>query len=69
MLEKLSNQEKLINNRKLNFNGGNNVDYDFTKFSSLREFSRAIYYGDVMIPAAEREQDEFDHLLSILKKY
>ena len=39
MLEKLQeNQEKLINYKKLNFEGANNVDYDFTNFSSLREF-------------------------------
>ena len=29
MLEKLNNQEKLINYRKPNFTGGNKVDYDF----------------------------------------
>ena len=29
MLEKLNNQEKLINYRKTNFTGGNKVDYDF----------------------------------------
>ena len=34
MLEKLNNQEKLINYKKLSFKGGNNVDYDFTNFSS-----------------------------------
>ena len=36
MLEKLNNQEKLINYKKLGFRGGNNKDYDFTNFSSLR---------------------------------
>ena len=30
MLEKLNNQEKLINYRKLGFTVGNKVDYDFT---------------------------------------
>ena len=46
MLEKLNNQEKLINYKKLGFRGGNNKDYDFTNFSSLRELFRAIYYGE-----------------------
>ena len=32
MLDRLNNQEKLIDYRKLNFKGGNNVDYDFTNF-------------------------------------
>ena len=45
MLEKLNNQEKLINYKKLDFTGGNKKDYDFTNFSSLRELFRAIYYG------------------------
>ena len=61
MLEKLNNQEKLINYRKLNFKGGNNIDYDFTNFKPLRELFRAIYYGEILISAAEREQDEFDY--------
>ena len=37
LLEKLNNQEKLINYRKLNFKGGNNVDSDFSNFSTLKE--------------------------------
>ena len=36
MLEKLNNQEKLINYKKLYFKRGNKVDYDFTNFSSLK---------------------------------
>ena len=37
LLEKINNQEKLINNRKLSFRGGNNIDYDFGNFRPLRE--------------------------------
>ena len=36
MLEKLNNQEKLINYKRLSFRRGNNKDYDFTNFGSLR---------------------------------
>ena len=68
LVEKLNNQEKLIDYRKLNFRGGNNVDYDFSNFRPLRELFRAIYYGEVLISGAEREQIEFDDLLKILKK-
>ena len=50
MLEKINNQEKLIKYRKPNFRGGNNVYYDFTNFSSLRELFRTIYYGEILIP-------------------
>ena len=71
MFEKLNNQENLIDYRRLNFRGGNNVDYNFTNVKPLREFFRAIYYGEVLIPGAEREgeQDEFNDMLKLLKKY
>ena len=36
MFEKISNQEKLIDHKKLYFRGGN--DYDFTNFSFLEQF-------------------------------
>ena len=36
MLDKLNNQEKLINYKKLNFTGGNDVDYDFSEYRSLK---------------------------------
>ena len=58
MLEKLNNQEKLINYKKLDFTGGNIKDYDFTNFSSLRELFRRIYYGEI-----------FDDMIKILKDY
>ena len=44
MLEKLNNQEKLINYRKLNFTGGNKADYDFSEYRSLKELFKTIYY-------------------------
>ena len=69
MLEKLDNQEKLINYKKLYLKGVNNADYDFTNFSSLREFFRTIYYGEILIPGAEREQSNFDDIIKILKAY
>ena len=42
-------------------------DYNFTSFSSLRELFRAIYYGEVLIQAVEREQDNFDDMIKISK--
>ena len=44
-------------------------DYNFTSFSSLRELFRAIYYGEVLIQAVEREQDNFDDMIKISKDY
>ena len=69
MLDKLSNQEKLIDYRKLNFRGGNNTDYDFSNFRPLKELSSVICYGEVLIPGAEREQDEFNHTFKALEIY
>ena len=67
MLEKLNNQEKLINYEKINFKGANNIDYDFTNFASLRELFKTIYYGKILISAAERE-DNFDDMIDIFNK-
>ena len=66
MLEKLNNQEKVIDYRKLSFKGGNNIDYDFANFRPLRKLFRAIPFGEILIPPAEREQNEFDDVLEIL---
>ena len=46
MLDKLNSEENFIDYRKLNFRGGNNIDYDFSHFRLLREFFRVIYYGE-----------------------
>ena len=69
MLNKLGNQEKLIDCRKLNFKGGNNVSYDFSNFRPLRELIRAIHYGEVSIPGAKNDQEGFDDLLNRLRAY
>ena len=65
MLEKLNNQEKLINYKKLSFRRGNNKDYDFTNLSSLRELFRTTYYGEILIPGAQIEQNNFDDIIRI----
>ena len=38
-------------------------------FSSLGEPFKQTYYGNILIPAAERDQGEYDYLLDDLKKY
>ena len=65
MLEKLNNQEKLINYIKLSFKGGNNVDFDFSEYGSFK----AIYYRKITIEEAERIQEEFDAIHGALKNY
>ena len=56
ILEKPNNQEKLINYKKLSFTGGNNIDYDFSEYKSLKELFKAIYYRNVNTREAERIQ-------------
>ena len=67
--EKLDNQEKLINYRKCNFRGGNNVDYDFSNYRSLKELFKAIYFNDLTIGEAEGIQDEISDIIYALKNY
>ena len=69
MFKKRNNQENLINYKKLDFTAGNKKDYDFTNFSLLRELFKAIYYGEILMPDVEREQDNFDDMIKILKDY
>ena len=69
MLNKLSKQEKLIDYKKLNFKGGNNVSYDFSNFRPLREIIRTNHYSEITIPGAERDQIGFNRLLSQLRIY
>ena len=69
ILNKLANQEKLIDYRKLSFKGGNSRDYDFSSYKPLKELFRAICYGEILLGGADREQNEFDDLLDDLRAY
>ena len=67
--DKIVDKERSISYLKLDFRGANNKDYDFTNFSPQRELLRRIYYGEILISTAEREQDDFDKMYKLLKKY
>ena len=69
MLGKLNDQEKLITYKKFNFRGGNNVDYDFSEYRSLKELFKAIYYRKITIKEGERIRDDFDAMIGALKSY
>ena len=69
MLEKLNNQEKLINYKKLYLKGGNNSEYDFRDYKSLKEFFKAIYYTKITIEEAEAMQEEFNAVIGALEIY
>ena len=68
MLEKLNNQEKLINYKKLSFRGGNNVDYDYRENRSLKELFKEIYYRKIAIEEAERTQELYKNYNWCIKK-
>ena len=67
--DKIVDKERSINYLKLSFRGRNNKDYDFTSFSPRRNFFRIIHYGEILISAAEREEDDFDKMHKLLEKY
>ena len=69
ILKKLNNQGRLINYKKPNFTAGNRKEYNFTNFSSLGELFKRVYYREILMPGAEREQDEFNESLKLLKEY
>ena len=69
VFDKIVDKERSINYLKFGFRRGNNKDYDFTNFSLLREFFKKIHYGAILIPAAEKEQDDFDEMYKFLKEY
>ena len=48
---------------------GNKKHYDFRMYKSLKELFRTIYYGEMLIPAIERERGIFDDKMEELKKY
>ena len=63
------NKEKSIKYKYLDMWGGNKVHYDFRTFKSLKELFNSIYFGEILIPAVEREENAFDHGIEELKKY
>ena len=67
--QKICSKNLITNYKKLGFRRGNNKGNDFTNFSSLIEPFRVIYYGEILIPAVEREQDNFYGMIEILKVY
>ena len=69
MLEKLNNQEKLINYRKLNVTGGNKVDYNFSECRSLKELFKTVHYINITIEKTERIQEESNTVINALKNY
>ena len=69
VLVKLSNQEKIINNTKIDFREDNGLEFCFSDYISLKELFKAIYYRNIPIDEAEIIQDEYDAQLAVLERY
>ena len=69
MLNKLNNQEKSINHKRLNFKRDENLDFDLRDNKPLKELFKGIYYWKLLIDRAEDIQKEFACALTALEKY
>ena len=69
VLVKVSNQEKIINYKKLDFRRDSKLKFYFSDYRSLKELFKAIYYRNLSIDKAERIQDEYEPQPSVLKRY
>ena len=68
-LKKIGDKEKIIDDRYLRIKPSAKNDFDFRMFLPLKLLFQRIYFGDILIPAVEREPDVFDTILEKLKKY
>ena len=66
---KLTNQEKLINYRKLDFRRDNSLKFYFSDYRYLKELFKAIYYRNNSIDETERIQNEFIGHIGLLEEY
>ena len=64
----LIKKDKTINYKKLS-KEISGYDHDFTMFVTMGELLRQVYYGNILIPAAERGQDAFYEKIEEVKKY
>ena len=62
-------KENLLTTKNLIVKGGNNRDYDFSDYTSLKELLRAIYFRKLTKKEAERIQDKFNVVLGVLEDY
>ena len=69
VFNKIIEEKKLFNNYiRSSFTGGNKIDYDFSHFTKIGNLFNKMYYGDTLIPEAEREQYDLEVELEKFKK-
>ena len=69
MLNKLNNQEKSINYKRLNFKRDKNLEFDLRDNKPLKELFKGIYYWKLLIDRAGDIKKEFACALTALEKY
>ena len=69
ILDKLNNQEKLINYKKLDFKRDAKLGFYFSDYRSPKELFKAISYRNLSIEEGERLQDKFSTTFNELGEY
>ena len=69
LIEEIKAIQKDVDYRKLKIKGGNNCDYDFSDYKTLKELFRNLYYKETLIDDVERKQDEISGVMGALKRY
>ena len=58
-----------VDYRKLKIRGGSNTDYDFSDYRTFKELFKNVYYKKITIEEGEREQNQFNAIMGVLKNY
>ena len=66
--EAIINQEKKIDYKYLYMKPSPKNQFDFRMFMALKPLFQTIYFGEVLIPAIERDQGVFESIIEKLKK-
>ena len=69
VLVRLSNHEKIIDYKKLDFSRDNNLEFYCSDYRSLKKLIKAICYRNLPIDKAEKIQDEYEAQLAALERY
>ena len=67
LLTKLNSQE--VKYAKLDFKGDKELQFEFGDYRSLKELFKAIYYRNPSIDKAERIQDKYEAIVTVLEKH
>ena len=67
--KKIVDKENLIDYKFRRMKPSSKNDFDFRMFMSLKSLFNKIYFGNVLIPGVERQQDVFDTIIKKLEIY